>query len=187
MTDYKAMTDNQLMAAFYDCSEGAFEELMKRWRPALERYFRRLDWQHVDAEVMANETFMKVYATKHRSSSRYDPEKPFPPWSYTIANRVALDWIRGIKPERQPSPLPSDVAGESQAKGAWQLEGDIAECLDTLDEQERAFVILWEGSLGELSQTEIAKLFGVADSTVNSIKNLALKKLRDCMEGKGYH
>lgn len=187
MTDYKTMTDNQLMAAFYACIQDAFEELMKRWGPALERYFRRLGWQKEDAEEMADDTFMKVYATKYKPSGRYDPAKPFPPWIYTIANCLAIDWHRRKVREPPVAPLTGDVAGETPARETCQRDWDLAVCLDSLDEPERAFVILWEGGLGELSQTEIAKILGVADATVNSIKKRALIKLRDCMVGKGYH
>jgi RNA polymerase sigma factor (sigma-70 family) len=84
--------------------------------------------------------------------------------------------------------LPTDVPGGPPPTPAADAQRghDLDDCLERLDERERQFLLLWEGAYGQLSQTEIARQWGISNSRLTEIKQSALKKLRECMEQKGY-
>ena len=179
-------SDNDLMAAFYSGDEAAFEKLFRRWQESLLRLFRRLGWILQDADDMVIETFVKVHGTKG-GSNRYDTAQPFANWLFAIARNLAKDRHRRGKRRIQTVPFPPNVPVSTSAKKVDQVAWDIKECLETLDERELAFISLWEKGLGDLSQTEIARKLGCANATTSGIKQRALEKLRNCLEGKGYH
>jgi RNA polymerase sigma-70 factor (ECF subfamily) len=179
------MDDSALMAAFYACDETAFVQLVGKWEEALQRFFRRLGWSVEDAEDLTQETFVRVYATKERGSGRYDPQRPFPPWVYQIARSVAVDAHRCGQRRPQTQPFTAEE-GKAPSAAQIKLEGDIAECLETLDERERVYIILGHLEPTGMTQAEIAVILGVSNATMSKIKQRALQKLRTCMEQKGY-
>jgi RNA polymerase sigma factor (sigma-70 family) len=135
---------------------------------------------------LTQDVFTRIAETKTRTTGRFDPARPFPPWIYRIAGNILTDHRRRAGPE--PLPLVTDLPGGPPAPSAAdaQLEHDLDDCLGELTEREREFLLLWQGSYGHLSQTEIAELWRVSDAQVSRIKQEALTKLRDCMEQKGY-
>jgi RNA polymerase sigma factor (sigma-70 family) len=180
-------TENELMRAFYGCEETAFEEIDARWRPALIRYFRRQGWSEDRAEDLAQEALIRVHQTKPRERGRYDLQRPFSPWIYRIAYHLSSDARQQASHRPQISSDDVDVAQEPQKAAARAVEADLEECLQRLTDQEREFIVLWEGSGGELSQTEIARQMGLSNARISGVKESALRKLRECMEEKGYH
>jgi DNA-directed RNA polymerase specialized sigma24 family protein len=57
-------SDEQLMRQFYECDEGAFQELARRWFPQLVRYFRRRGCSPADAGGLAQDVLVKLWQTK---------------------------------------------------------------------------------------------------------------------------
>ena len=73
----------------------AFEELVRRRRSGLVRFLTSFTQSAADADDLVQETFLRAY----RNLANYDPRKPFLPWLYVIARRLAINLFR--KRERQ--------------------------------------------------------------------------------------
>src|SRR5262249_50261719 len=103
---FAGMSDNQVMAAFYARDGTAFEEIQRRWGVRIYWYFYRRGWSHEDSEDLSQQTLLRVFLTKESGRGRYDPDLPFPPWTYRIAHNVAEDERR--RREGRPPAVPLD-------------------------------------------------------------------------------
>ncbi|MGE0192856.1 MAG: RNA polymerase sigma factor [Planctomycetota bacterium] len=91
----------------------------------VERYQRRVYWLAHDilldadeARDVAQETFLRVYA----SLDRYDERRDFVNWLYRIARNLAIDLLR----RRRRHALPvDDVEGAAGARGSEDVADDL--------------------------------------------------------------
>src|SRR5439155_6307807 len=76
-------------------SEEAFRQVIAHWT-MLNAYVRSI----VHNPHLTEDTLSDVAIAIARSWPRYDPSRPFGPWSRTIARRVALENLarRGLRP-----------------------------------------------------------------------------------------
>ena len=82
------LTDNQLMQMFADHDDDvAFERLYHKYKDALIRFSYGYTFNQAKAEEIAHDTFLKVY----RYKKKYDPEKTFRTWLWTICKNTNLD------------------------------------------------------------------------------------------------
>ena len=86
----KTKTDDDLAREAAGGDTYAFEEIVRRRREGLVRFLTSFTQSAVDAEDLAQETFLRAY----RNLSRYDPRKPFLTWLYVIARRLAINFNR---------------------------------------------------------------------------------------------
>lgn len=82
--------DEKILAAAKNKNFKAFEAILSYYEKAIFNYIFRLVNHKQDAEDLAQETFIKVYA--HLDS--INPEKNFRAWLYKIATNVVYDWFR---------------------------------------------------------------------------------------------
>jgi RNA polymerase sigma-70 factor, ECF subfamily len=186
--DWSGKPDNELMAALSAGDEAAFEELVRRWGPRLRRFFRGFRGSGIspaDAEELAHEVWVRIW----KSAATYDSSRPFAHWFFTVArNELRQAWRRSSHRSRLSRPRSLESLDEEPAAKPPAPEIDWSDELDhylrLLTEQERAFLLLWEKGLGDLSQTEVAKILGVSNSTVTRIKEAALRKLSNALKAK---
>jgi RNA polymerase sigma factor (sigma-70 family) len=179
------MEENRWMADFYTCDSSKFDLVSSHWWELLFRYFRKHGCSSQDAEDLSQDTLMKIFLTKV-NGNWFDPESgQFSTWIWTIAYRTLVSWVRNHRMQTAPfekghePPAPPPQAGE--------LRGDLEECCrKVLNDQERTFVFLWENGLGDMKQTEIAKVLGVGNPRVTAIKDSAMVHLEKCLRLKGY-
>jgi RNA polymerase sigma-70 factor (ECF subfamily) len=94
-------------------SRGAFEELVRRYQVPMIRFLSRGPApSHAEDDVQ--ETFLRVY----RSLERYDPDRPFRPWLFSVAWRQALDRRRSIRPTAAVSEASAGPASDDPARTA---------------------------------------------------------------------
>jgi DNA-directed RNA polymerase specialized sigma24 family protein len=113
-----------------DQDERALVELLERHAPKvtgdLRRRFRH-QLQHPDIDEAVNRAAMKVWKNAHR----FDGTLPFGPWFLRIAQRAALDILKGEKrkptcvlefdpPDPEPDYL--DDEPENSPRTAWYVE-----------------------------------------------------------------
>lgn len=80
--------DNQLMQMFADHDDQmAFERLYYKYKEALIRFSFGYTFNQSKAEEIVHDTFLKVY----RHKKKYDPQKPFKTWLWTICKNTNLD------------------------------------------------------------------------------------------------
>jgi len=73
--------------------EKAYRELVEMYQGQVYSVVFRMVRRREDAEDLTQETFVRMF----RALARYDPNRPFAAWLFTIASRLAIDHIRRRK------------------------------------------------------------------------------------------
>ena len=97
------LTDEELAARAAAGSRPSFEELVSRYSLRLFHFLRSRSGSDEDVEDLVQETFLKAY----RNIGRYDSERRFSTWLYTIALRLSISRHRS----RRERPLPLSPEG----------------------------------------------------------------------------
>jgi RNA polymerase sigma-70 factor, ECF subfamily len=88
--------------------EKAYRELVELYQGQVYSVVLRMVRRREDAEDLTQETFVRMF----RALERYDPQRPFAAWLFTIASRLAIDHIRRRKV--QPISLTQREAGSDE-------------------------------------------------------------------------
>ncbi len=173
-------SDKELVKEYRDGNERAIEMLIARHLPSVYNFVKRFVDEEQASDV-AQETFVRVW--KH--IKRYDENRSFKVWLFTIAKRLAIDFTR----KRKHTPFSAFENDESETFEVEDLSPlphelfrgkEIAEALETLvkelPEDRRAIVILHDSE--ELSFKDIAEIVDRPMNTVKSQYRRALLFLR---------
>jgi RNA polymerase sigma-70 factor, ECF subfamily len=133
------------------------------------------------SEEVAQEVLLEIW----RTASRFDPAKGSPAaWALTIAHRRAVDRVRSENSSsRREEKAAVDLAGESDVAEVVAATLDhqrVRRCLDGLTELQRESIKL--AYYGGYSYPQVARLLGVALSTVKTRIRDGLIRMRDCLE-----
>lgn len=188
--------DVRLMIAVRDDVPGAFEELVEAYQHRLVTVMQHLVGRADEAEDLAQEVFLRVYRARHKYRARCK----FSTWLFTIANNLALNWLRSR--QRRPAvPLPQQDSGPLGPRPAEQLVAardeapsgglhrqELAEvirrALDGLNERQRMAVVL--NKFEDMGYAEIAEVMGLSTKAVKSLLNRARANLRTALAGYVY-
>lgn len=85
-----ALDDSDLVAAFLDGEERAFQELVERYQGRLLNFVYRTIGDRERGEDLVQEVFIRVYRHLHR----FDRSRKFSTWVYTIASNLAKNELR---------------------------------------------------------------------------------------------
>ncbi len=183
----------RLMLRVRDDDASAFEQLMCSYQDRLVRLMTHLVGRRDMAEDLAQETFLRVFRSRHR----YVPGSKFSTWLYTIAHNVASNALRGLSRRREVNLVSreSDETGgnliEVAALAASGLmptrQLDKAELCEVvkiavaaLNERQRMAVLL--NKFEHLSYEEIADVMGMSPSAVKSLLSRARASLRELLD-----
>ncbi|MGA8184814.1 MAG: sigma-70 family RNA polymerase sigma factor [Terriglobia bacterium] len=181
-------SDLDLMLRVRQGDAGSFDELLRRYRTPLVKYFCRMVRDEALAEDLAQEAFLRVYKARHR----YRPDARFTTWLYRIATNLALNAIRDSKGRQRLDGHGSNEDGERsfefvdpRASVEQQLiETDrgrmIRETIEALPENQRAAVILHKYQ--DVDYRQIAGILKVSESAVKSLLFRAYETLRERLE-----
>ncbi len=84
------LDDAQVVQAFLDGRERAFDELVSRYQVRLLNFVYRTVGDRERAEDLVQEVFIRIYRHLHR----FDQTKKFSTWAYTIASNLAKNELR---------------------------------------------------------------------------------------------
>ena len=177
------------------CRKGealAFRDLVARHQRSVYSALLRIVRRSEDAEDLTQETFIRV----HRALDRYDPERPFTAWLYTIATRLAIDHLR-----RRRVPTVSLTWSDPDSSESYEL--DVADpgpgpdtivshreeerrsrdLIASLPEHYRVVVVLRHQF--EQSYEEIAEALGLPLGTVKARVHRARALLKDRLQSGG--
>jgi RNA polymerase sigma-70 factor, ECF subfamily len=84
------LDDAQVVQAFLDGKERAFDELVSRYQVRLLNFIYRTVGDRERAEDLVQEVFIRIYRHLHR----FDQTKKFSTWAYTIASNLAKNELR---------------------------------------------------------------------------------------------
>ena len=88
--DYASYRDNDLVAAYLAGDKSCFRRLVERYQGRMVNFLYRSIGDRERAEDLAQEVFIRVYKPLHR----FDQEKKFSTWIYTIASNLAKNELR---------------------------------------------------------------------------------------------
>ena len=170
--------------------ERAYRDLVRRYQRPVFSVLMRVVRRAEDAEDLTQETFVRVF----KALARYDTERPFSSWIFTIASRLAIDHLRrrrvptvslqvqepGSHEERtmdveDPGPLPDEVTSNREE------ERNTQEIIDSLPEHYRIVVLLRHQQ--DLSYDEIAEALKLPLGTVKARIHRARALLKHRVQG----
>ena len=181
-------SDLDLMLRVRQGDVSSFDELLRRYRAPLVKYFYRLVRDQALAEDLAQEAFLRVYNARRR----YRPDARFTTWLYRIATNLALNAIRDARGRHRHDISNSGDDGETSfefvdTKASVEqemIETDrgrmIREAIESLPENQRAAVILHKYQ--DVDYHQIAKILKVSESAVKSLLFRAYETLRVRLE-----
>jgi RNA polymerase sigma-70 factor (ECF subfamily) len=106
--EYKGLTDEQLIFKFQEEDIEAFNEIVFRYKDKLVNFLFRYTGNRDDSEDLAQDTFLKLYRSKHL----YREIAKFSTWFYTIAINIAKTNLR--KKSRKKAISLSSFAPENE-------------------------------------------------------------------------
>ena len=182
-------TDEQLVVKYRtDGDREVFALLVRRYERELYSYLRR----YLGSAEMAEDVFQATFLQVHLKCDRFDENRRFRPWLYTVATNQAIDAQRRNKRHRMVS-LDRSVSADNVDIGALVdlLEGNekdplenvsqlergqwVQEALDGLSESMRSVVhlVYYQG----MKYREAAEILDIPVGTVKSRLHAAIVKL----------
>jgi RNA polymerase sigma-70 factor (ECF subfamily) len=171
------------------CQRGdkeAFRWLVQTYQRLVFSLSLKMLCDEEEAKDIVQETFIRVW----QNIGSYDPERPFVTWLYTIASRLCLDRLKGMK---RLLPLPEDESllrrfatnidsSRTIENREWMaVVRMLAEGLST--KQRLVFTLC---HLEELSSEEVEEITGMDAKQVKSNLYVARQTIRKQLKALGY-
>ena len=164
----------------------AFGNLVSEYQTPVYNLAYRMLGSPAEAEEAAQETFLRVYRNLHR----YDPERSFRSWLFSIASHYCIDCLRrrrltwlSLDEEIAPArALRSSEPGPEGAVSKREHERWIQGLLSGLSPTDRAAITLryWY----DCSYEEIGDVLKLTVSAVKSRLHRARRALAEAIEGE---
>lgn len=191
-----ALSDEQLAARVQGGCVKSYEQLDQRYRVRLIHLLRRRVGREADAEDLAQVALWTAY----EKIGRYDPNRKFSTWLFTIAVRKAIDHGRfpanrpasaggisggggdatlGLADERNPGPLQRAIAAEEndRAGALWRLADEVL--------KPKQWTALWLHYGEDQTPAEIAKAMHITRVNARVLLHRARKALSDALTVQG--
>ena len=166
---------DQLGERFRTGDTSAMTELYHQYAGAVTTVARGALWSDDLVADAVQQTFVKAWNAR----SDFDPERPFAPWLYAIARRVAIDIVRRERRRQSPEPNEVDLAVlPADLSDVWETY-QVRLALDSLPPEERAVMRLhyFEGR----THSEIADALEIPLGTVKSRSQRAHGRLSEAL------
>jgi RNA polymerase sigma-70 factor (ECF subfamily) len=175
-------TEADLIDAAKGGSSTAFDTLVERHMRRAFAVAYRLLAQRQDAEDVVQDAFLAAL----QKLETFERGRPFGPWLLRIVANRALNF-RKARALRHTEPFPatavSDDASPYDVTRRRELRGDLERALESLPEQQRSIVQLFE--IDGFTGPEIAAMLDMADGTVRWHLHEARRTLRAALETTG--
>ena len=174
--------DAELMLAFQNGDDAAFEALFTRWAGPLLRYLERIVHDAATAEELVQDAFLRV----HGARDRYVAEAKFSTWLYRIASNLAFNELR--RPHRRHPHDSADDDGTGIALSSKQARPDAVASARMLGEEveremkrlpERQRMALWLCAAEGQSYADIAIALQTTEKSVKALVHRARATLAD--------
>lgn len=184
------LSDEELIRKFQEGDEGAFQELVERFRVPLYNFILRMLGDPSLAEDVLQDTFFRLWTSRHS----YREIARFSTWIYTIAGNLAKSELRRQKVRRWFS-LGIGGGGGGQRdedQFRWEVADESADIQQELEQRTirkrveeeirrlplifREVIILRD--LQELPYEEISKILRIPLGTVKSRVNRGRARLK---------
>ncbi len=177
-------TDRQLIERHRTGDSEAFPLLMKRYLRPTYHFALHFTREEGSAEDIVQETFIKAW----RHLDRFNAEKKFKTWIFTIAKNTAYDYLK--KKRAIPFSSFDDDDGENPIEAIddanllpdvlfekKEIAATLARALEEMSPPNRTLLTL--RYLEDFSLEEISEILGEPYNTIKSRHGRALKSLKD--------
>jgi RNA polymerase sigma-70 factor (ECF subfamily) len=182
--------DADLVRRCLSGDQRACRDLVRRYERPVYSVLMRVVRRSEDAEDLVQETFVKVF----RALERYDPERSFAAWIFTIASRLAIDHLRRRRVQTVSLNITDAGSGEERTMDVEDTglkpdeitsnaeeEVQANELIDSLPEHYRIVVLLRHQQ--DLSYEEISEALNLPLGTVKARIHRARALLKDRIQG----
>ena len=160
-----------------------FSSIFEELAPFVWRALRRLGIAEADVEDISQEVFVTV----HRKLPEFEGRSSLRTWVYGICIRTASDHRRRahVRRERATEEPPDRAASPTQPRDLERRRTRAAldRALDTLDDDKRAVVVLYE--IEDLPMSEVADAVGCPLQTAYARLYAGRRLLKDALEREG--
>ena len=175
--------DEELMLQYQKGNQAAFEDLYRRYKDVLYRYFIK----HCSDSHQSEELYQEVWIKLINSTARYQPKAKFKTYLFTIAHNTLIDFYRKAKPTQSfeiedaemTEELTNNPATLSLPEDEFTLMQKTKQFMQALEElpahQKEAAILYFEQ---EMSVQEIAEITQVKTETAKSRLRYAKNKLK---------
>ena len=183
--------DRELVSAYLDGNEKAFETLLMRHKDKVYRFIYMKVRDTALAEDIFQDTFIKVVRTL--KSGAYNEEGKFLPWSMRIAHNLIIDHFRKKNKVRMVSEssslredynvfhtIDSDEKNIQEEMSQIELEAQMVDLIEYLPESQRD--ILTKRIFKEMSFKDISEEEDISINTALGRMRYALINLRKLIE-----
>jgi RNA polymerase sigma-70 factor (ECF subfamily) len=177
------LDDKKLIEEILDGDDSAFKLLMEKYLKPVYNFLRQLVRDVSVADDLTQETFIKVW----KNIARFDQNRNFKTWIFTIAKNTAYDYLRkkksipfsffkkseddrGLEEISEDKILPDEILEKEDL--ARELEGKLKEV------PRKYRTILFLHYKEDFSLYEIAEILKKPYNTVKSLHGRALARLR---------
>lgn len=188
MTNYESMTDEQLVRAYAQGNNEAFDCLLRRHQEKTFNYILRVVKNEDIANDIFQETFVKAILTIKQG--RYTENGKFPAWISRIAHNLIIDYYRQEKSENMQSTDVEDLDvlnKKELCEGTIedeiisnQIRDDVQMLITLLPDLQREVLVM--RYYDNLSFKEIAEKTGVSINTALGRMRYAIINLRRIAE-----
>lgn len=188
--DVTGNEDADLVRRCLSGDQRACRDLVRRYERPVYSVLMRVVRRSEDAEDLVQETFVKVF----KALDRYDPERPFAAWIFTIASRLAIDHFRRRRVQTVSLNVTDPGSGEDRTMDVEdpglkpdeitsnaEEELQASALIDSLPEHYRIVVLLRHQQ--DLSYDEIAEALHLPLGTVKARIHRARALLKDKIQG----
>lgn len=170
------LSDELLFERYQEGDDQAFTHLVERYEPQIKGFlFKRLkDEERV--QDLTQDTFLRV----HRARARYDSDRKFSTWIYTIASNLLKNEYRNRSRRRETAfsdlraegtaPRPVEFESDAVDPERFAYRGELREAIDDaierLEDHHRIPFVMRE--VEDRTYEEISEAIGVPVGTVKS-------------------
>lgn len=181
--NYEIKTDELLISEFQGGDEGAYTELVNRYKDRLMNYIYRFTGSYDESEDIVQDTLVRVYVSKHL----YKEIAKFSTWIFTIAINLAktrasskkkykIFSFSNTEDDEKDFDLPDDAFLPDVEANNKYLDYHIQKALNSITPRYRELVILRD--VDDFSYEEICEITGLPMGTVKSRINRGREKLQ---------
>ena len=176
--NHEHVSDGDLVDRARRGDSRAYGELVRRYlRPAMATAWEFVDTRE-DAEDLVQDAFLRAL----RRIDRFDTNRPFAPWFFTIVRNLGRNSIASRSRWRFV-PVPDALAGRrspADAAERREVRDRVSVALEALPTKQRACFRLCE--IEGFSRAEVAQMMGLGESTVRVHLHRAKNALRGALE-----